>query len=75
MDKIICYCRNVFKTEIEQAISGGAKTLKDIQEITGACTGHQCKEMNPTRKCCSSEINKILNDNRPTQTGHCSCCS
>jgi len=38
MEKLICYCKQVSKRKIEKAISEVAKTLKDIQEITGACT-------------------------------------
>ena len=60
MDEIICYCKQVTKSEIEKAILDGAKTLKDIQGITGACTGNQCKELNPSGKCCSSDINAML---------------
>ena len=60
MDEIICHCKQVTKSEIEKAISEGAKTLKDIQEITGACTVNQCKELNPSGKCCSVAINALL---------------
>ena len=60
MDKIICHCKQVSQSGIEKAISDGAKTLKDIQEMTGACTGNQCKELNPSGKCCSSDINAML---------------
>lgn len=60
MDEIICYCKQVTKSEIEKVILNGAKTLKDIQEITGACNGNQCKELNPLGKCCSSDINALL---------------
>ena len=35
-DKIICYCKHVTQIEIESAIKGGAKTLFDIRQITGA---------------------------------------
>ena len=41
MSKIICYCKNVTIHEIELAIVKGAKTLVDIQTITGACTGNK----------------------------------
>ena len=51
MSKIICYCKNVTKAEMEQAIEKGAKTLGDIQNMTGACIGGQCKELNPLGRC------------------------
>jgi len=59
-DTIICYCNHVTQIEIERAIKGGAKTLSAIQQSTGACTGNQCKELNPSGKCCSGSINQLL---------------
>lgn len=59
-DKMICYCKQVTQKEIEAAIKLGAKTLSEIQENTGACTGNQCKELNPSGKCCSGDINRLL---------------
>jgi NAD(P)H-nitrite reductase large subunit len=59
-DKIICHCRNVTQNEIEIAIQMGAKTLSEIQKITGACTGNQCKVFNPSGKCCSGDILGLL---------------
>jgi bacterioferritin-associated ferredoxin len=73
MDEIICYCKQVTKREIEKAISEGAKTLKDIQEITGACTGNQCKELNPSGKCCSSDINAMLPTPKFKMASTCGC--
>ena len=59
-DTIICYCKHVTQTEIERAIKAGAKTLFDIRQSTGACTGNQCKELNPSGRCCSGTINQLL---------------
>jgi len=61
--KIICYCKHITQKEIEDAIKQGAKMLTDIQQITGACTGNQCKELNPSGKCCSGDINLLLKNN------------
>ena len=69
MEEIICYCKNVSKLEIETVIVNGAKTLTDIQEKTTACTGNQCKELNPKGVCCSSDIKKLL----PEPSKKCSC--
>lgn len=44
-NEIICYCSNVTKADIIKALDNGAKTLKDIQNTTGACTKGLCKEM------------------------------
>ena len=61
MDNIICYCSNVSKDVIVQAIVNGAKTLDDIRKTTKACTLGRCKELNPRKQCCSTEIKKLLN--------------
>lgn len=45
--EIVCYCSNVTKGQIVDAIKDGAKTLNDIKEMTGACTIGRCKELNP----------------------------
>ena len=75
MDKTICYCKNTTEETIKEAIANGAKTLKEIQENTGACTGNQCKELNPSGKCCSVEINMMLGNNVTKETRSCSCCN
>lgn len=75
MEELICYCKNVTKAEIESAILRGAKTLKDIQKYTGACTGNQCKELNPNKRCCSAEIRVMQNSDESREPKHCSCCS
>jgi len=72
MSKIICYCKNVTKAELEKAIEKGIKTV-DIQNMTGACTGGQCKEVNPSGRCCSEDIKVFLNDNNSKVDNHCCC--
>ena len=75
MTKVICYCKNVSEETIKEAITKGAKTLKDIQDMTGACIGNRCKELNPTGKCCSVEINSMLSNNKSDEGVKCCCCS
>lgn len=60
MKKLICYCNKVSEQEIKDAIVKNAKTLKDIQELTNACTGGNCAELNPFGKCCSTDIKVLL---------------
>jgi bacterioferritin-associated ferredoxin len=73
MDQIICYCNQIDRAEIEKAILVGAKTLKDIQRATGACTGNRCKELNPSGKCCSADINAMLTTPQFKETAGCGC--
>ncbi len=67
--ELICYCKQITKQEVVTAIENGAKTLKDVQQITNACTGNQCKELNPKGICCSGDINELL----PSKPKTCSC--
>lgn len=73
MDEIICYCKQVTKSEIEKVILNGVKTLTDIQKMTGACTGTQCRKLNPSGKCCSSDINDLLPKPEFKVTYNCGC--
>jgi len=73
-EKIICYCKNVSENSILNAMKQGANSLKDIQNMTSACTGDQCKELNPKKRCCSLEIMKLLNkENDEVKNNSCSC--
>ncbi len=67
--ELICYCKQVSKHEVVKVIYNGAKTLEDVKQITNACTGNQCKELNPKGVCCSGEIEKLL----PPKQTKCSC--
>lgn len=62
-DEIICYCSNITKRQIMEAAANGAATLKDIREMTKACTVGRCEEMNPKKRCCSGDIIKLLKKN------------
>ncbi len=57
---LICFCKEVDKKTIVNAIKNGATTLKEIKETTAACTGNECKTKNPTGKCCSPQIKKLI---------------
>lgn len=50
-DRIVCRCKNVSYVDIRKAMIQGARTVEDIQKMTGAGTG--CGG-------CISEIEKIL---------------
>jgi NAD(P)H-nitrite reductase large subunit len=73
MEKIICYCKNVTEAEIKSAILQGAKTLKDIQLETSACTGDACADVNPKGICCSGDIQELLRIEK--RINGCCCCS
>lgn len=45
--EIVCYCSNVTKGQIIDALEHGARTVNDIRKMTGACTVGKCKELSP----------------------------
>lgn len=49
-EEIVCYCSNVTKGQIIDALEHGAKSLSDIRKMTGACTIGQCKTLSPRGK-------------------------
>ncbi len=72
----VCYCNEVSLKEIRQAIEKGARSIEDIQEMTGACTGSLCEEKNPGGGCCETDILKIMSlfgGGAPPSSG-CKCC-
>lgn len=61
--KYICYCSKVTEAEITEAVvKHGARTVNDIVKITGAMKNSNCKINNPLGKCCSSDIQKVINN-------------
>ncbi len=70
-EQIICYCSNVSKAQIIDAIRGGARTLQDIREMTSACTIGNCKVMSPKKRCCSPDIMAILDEFIPRPSAGC----
>lgn len=76
-DETICYCAGVTRVSILEAIANGAKTLEDIQRMTGAGMGSRCKELNPKGVCCHADILEILQKALGVQRGRepgGSCC-
>lgn len=57
----ICYCNHVTEQEIIESIKRGNDTLEKIREDTGACINGNCKINNPSGKCCSINILKLIN--------------
>lgn len=37
-DKVVCTCLNITNGMIKEAVENGAKTLEEVQEVTGAGT-------------------------------------
>ncbi len=68
-DKIVCYCANVSKQTIIDAIKAKVNannksiadiTIADIQNATGAGLGNRCRELNPSGHCCHGDIRELI---------------
>lgn len=60
LDEIVCWCSNVSKQSILHAIQNGARSMDDIRRVTDACKVGRCKDLSPRGRCCSIEIQILL---------------
>lgn len=45
MNKEACHCRNITYKKIQDAIKGGARSVEEVQKVTGFGTGcGKCRE-------------------------------
>lgn len=59
--KYACYCSKVTEEQVIVAVKNhGARTVKDIIEITGAMKNAQCEKNNPLGKCCHKIIQEAI---------------
>lgn len=76
----ICYCSNLTRGEIKNAVNNGCKTIDEVQDFTGKNITGNCKEQNPLGQCCRNsflfEIEQALGQ-KPSGFSFkpCSCCS
>ena len=52
----ICYCSNLTRGEIKNAVGNGCKTINEVREFTGKNITGKCKEMNPLGQCCHNSF-------------------
>ncbi len=50
--KPLCYCKQVTEEDVIEAIRKGAKSVKEVEEITGIGNGGHCMITNPSGRCC-----------------------
>jgi bacterioferritin-associated ferredoxin len=56
----VCWCSDVSKRSIMEAVQDGARNMADIRQMTGACILGRCTELSPRGRCCSNEIKMLL---------------
>jgi len=57
----ICYCSNLTRGEIIEALRRGKKTIPDIRYYTGKHKTGQCLTKNPLGSCCYNAIQDLIN--------------
>ncbi len=59
--KYACYCSKITEEQVIDAVlKDGAKSIKDIINITGAMKTAQCRKNNPLGKCCHNIIQEAI---------------
>jgi len=61
-DEIVCWCSQVTKQTLLAAIRNGATDMRAIRAKTQACTLGLCKDLSPRRRCCSPDIQKLIDN-------------
>lgn len=60
--KYACYCSKVTEKQvIDAVVKYGAKTVSDVNQITGAMKNSNCKKNNPMGVCCHKIIQEVIN--------------
>lgn len=59
--KYVCYCSKVTREQvIDAVVNHGAKTVQEVNEITGAMKNANCKENNPLGVCCHRVMQEAI---------------
>lgn len=62
----VCYCGNVTKGQIVQAVVAGNRTFAQLRRATGACPeDNDCATNNPSGRCCAPEVMALLKSQVP----------
>jgi hypothetical protein len=59
---LICYCSNLTRGEIKNAVKNGCVTIDDVQNYTNKNITGFCEERNPLGKCCRNVFLKTISD-------------
>ncbi len=59
--KYACYCSKVTEEQvIEAVVKHGAKTIQEVNALTGAMKNSNCKENNPLGICCHKIVQEAI---------------
>lgn len=65
-NKTICYCADITENEIEKAVLFGASTIREVREFLSKFETDDCKNRNPSGKCCHILFSKIIKQHMGT---------
>ncbi len=73
--KPLCYCKQVTEEDVVEAIRKGAKSVKEVEEMTEIGNGGHCMITNPSGRCCrqfyvgfiEKMIEEMVSDNQSTK--------
>lgn len=58
----ICYCSNLTRGEIKEAVKNGCKNIDDVQNYSKKDITGMCEERNPLGKCCRNVFLRTISD-------------
>jgi len=61
-DVPICYCSDLTRGEIKDALRNGCKTIKDVQKYTKKNKKANCETRNPLGKCCRNVFLRTISE-------------
>lgn len=67
LDVPICYCSNLSRGKIMEAVRNGCNTISEVREYTGKNTVDKCLTRNPAGKCCSTVFLYTIKEARLTK--------
>ncbi len=57
----LCYCKQVTEEDVVEAIKRGARSVKEVEEMTGIGNGGHCLVTNPSGRCCRRFYVEFIN--------------
>jgi bacterioferritin-associated ferredoxin len=70
----ICYCSNLTRKEIKEAVVKGYMSITEIRNFTGKYITGNCLTENPTGRCCHRALNEEISK-YSTKNHNSNCCS
>lgn len=58
----ICYCSDLTRGEIKNAVKNRCKTIREVQNFTSKNITGNCEERNPFGKCCKQVFLRTIKD-------------